>query len=118
MLLCLSKINSMLARAALLQAIHLVYGTKPRLAVEMIRDVEAGVVIPRGKKPIDGVLNPNLQNLKGAIEAYIGGGKWPNSQHLGRKFGCDQDQITDGLVLRAIPNAHLKTNEWLVEEIG
>ena len=106
----------MLARAALLQAIHLVYGKKPRLAAEMIRDAKAGVIIPRGKGLAAGTFCAGLENLRGAIETYIG--SWPGAQRLGRKFGCDQDQITDGLVLRAVPDGHLKTNEWLVEEVA
>jgi putative DNA primase/helicase len=87
------------ARAALLQAIHLVYDKQRRFAAEMIRDAEAGLIIPRGKGQEDGVFCDNLQILKDAIETYIG--KWPTAQHLGRKFNCDQDTITDGLVLRA-----------------
>ena len=81
----------------------------------MIRDAEAGLIIPRGKTVVDGKFCTNLGFLKDAIETYVG--KWPTSQHLGRKFNCDENVITDGLALRADEDTHLKTNEWWVEEV-
>ena len=99
------------ARAALLQAIKLAYGDQPRAAAEMIRDAAVGLIIPRGKELKDGKGCPYLRNLKDAIEGYVGGGKWPSAQHLGRKFNCDQDAITDNLVLRAAYDSHRKVND-------
>src|SRR5262249_42100623 len=99
------------------QAIHLTYRNQRRTAGEILRDVEAGVVIPKSGKVVDGTFSAELRGLKDAIAAYIGNDKWPSSQHLGCKFNLDQDVITDNLILRSEYDSHSKTNRWWVEKL-
>jgi hypothetical protein len=84
----------------------------------MIEDGKRGTILPVGaRSTLDAIPSDYADALKVAIEDYLGG-RGINSQHLGNKFGRDQDRITDGLKLCSSYNSSDKVNLWYVKKLN
>jgi hypothetical protein len=70
------------------------------------------------KARLDASVEPPGAAWREVLMAVAGVGEEPSSRRLGHWFSAHQNFIDEGLVIRGRVNAHLKMNEWWVDEVG